>query len=138
MVRYSRSRGVALLTALMLSMFLLVLATGFLYFIERDSWQSLQQERALRADYAARSGLDYFYYKERTDPGVFTVGTTDGPHELQEDEFFEITKLADGGVRSRGFVQDDGGKLRAERVMVMPSNYLYLGGNKKAVYDEKL
>lgn len=129
------SRGIALLTALMISVFLLVLGIGFLYFIERDSYAQLQQERATRAEYAARSGLDYFYYKDIENPANFTVGVPVGPFPLQQGEYFEVTKTADGGCRSRGLIMD-GVNVRAERVLVVPGGVP--GGNRLAMYDEKL
>ena len=128
--------GIALITALMFSIFLFVTGMGFLYFMERDSYQQLQMERAVRAQYAARSGIDYFYYRDIEDPSALTVGVPTGAQELQPGEFFEITKMADGGCRSRGWIEDSGGEVRAERVLVVPGGIP--GGDRLAVYDENL
>jgi hypothetical protein len=124
------------MTVLMLSTFLLILGIAFLYFVERDSYAQLQQQRATRAEYAARSGVDYFYYRDISEPTALAVGVPDGPHFLQRDEYFEITKMADGGCRSRGFIRDRSGTMRAERVLIVPGGKL--GGDRLAIYDEKL
>ncbi len=129
-----RQKGIALITAMMLATFLFVTGLGFLYFMERDSHQQLRQERAIRAQYAARSGLDYFYFRDIEDPSTFTSGVVNGPFELEPGEYFEVTKMSDGGCRSRGWVEDSSGRVRAQRVLVAPGGIP--GGDRVGVYDE--
>ena len=54
-----KKQAVALMLALLLTTFLFVLGLGLLYFVERDSYVSLVQQRDQKAFVLARSGLMY-------------------------------------------------------------------------------
>lgn len=123
-----RARGVALITALLLTVFLLVLGLAFLTYVERDYHAASQQDKAARAYYLAQSGLEYY----RTRPGKFSAGISvtlslppGDPHQS-----FEVTLETDGTVRSRGSLVDASGRPGARRTLVAPQ------GDFTRIYDE--
>ncbi|MCE7873290.1 hypothetical protein DYH09_23345 [bacterium CPR1] len=122
-----RSRGVALITALMFMMFLLVVGLTFVTLMEQDYRFAAQQERSQRAYFLAQAGIDFY----RARASFFTVDT---PVELgvpagNTQNVFEVVLQADGTIRSRGMIKDAYGGVKADRVIVVPQ------GNFQRAYD---
>ena len=120
-------RGVAMITALLLAIFLLVLGLAFLTFTEQDYRFAGQQNNSTEAYYLAVSGVEYY----RARPATFTTGTAQvfsmppgDPHDR-----FEVTVEADGTVRSRGFLVNSSGDTVSERTLVAPQ------GDFSKLYD---
>ena len=126
--RGKRARGIALITALLLAVFFLVLALGFLAFMEQDYLFAGQMNRSSQAYYLAESGLDYY----RLRPAGFSAGvprTFDVPPGDPRSHF-EVLVQTDGTIRSKGYVTDNAGKELNSRTLVVPL------GNFAEVYDE--
>lgn len=122
----SKNRGVALITAVMVSMFLLVVGMAFLYFVERDSYLQLKADRQAKAHHLARAGIEYFAYCRAVqvgslgasgEPAPFGAGET-RTIQLGPNEFVEIT--ADStrrGCRALGYITSSTGSKTAEAVL---------------------
>lgn len=120
-------RGIALMTALMLITFLLIVGLGFLTMLEQDYNLGAQQVKGQQAYLLAQSGIDY--YKAR--PTTFTVDVPKALNlpEGDPDRVFEVVVKPDGTIRSSGRMLHDG-KVQAERILVVPQ------GNYGEMYDE--
>mgnify|MGYP000870229598 CR=1 FL=1 len=126
-MRRMRSKGVALITALMFMMFLLVVGLTFITLMEQDYRFAAQQERGQQAYFLAQAGIDFY----RARASFFTVDT---PVELgvpagNTQNLFEVVLQADGTIRSRGIIKDAYGAVKADRVIVVPQ------GNFQRAYD---
>lgn len=131
-------RGVAIATVLMLSVFLFVLGIGYLYMLDRDQHQQIRAERMNRALYVAKSGIDYFTFKEIEAPNSLAgEGVVSGPYEMGPGEFFRIEGDGENGCTVHAWLQDSSGRRLAEQTLVMPGNHR-LGGDRNAIYDPSL
>ena len=126
----------ALPFVLFLTILLLSFGVGLLFYMERDGYQQLHQERMNQALVLAQTGLDYFTFHRIEDPAAFPQGVTVGPFEVRPDHFFEFTPDDSGGCTIRGFVRS-GTKVVAERSLVLPGNHK-LGGDRRSTYDPAL
>lgn len=135
----SRSRGAALIYTLLLSSTLLLLCIAFMVSVQRDTSVQRRQELQVRAQYLALSGLDWFTYQEVTILATSAPGTVFGPFQLGAGEFFQVTKRADGGGESRGWLEDASGRELASRTLIAPNpEHPVPGGDRRATYDADL
>jgi hypothetical protein len=97
-------RGIALLSALFLSTFIFILVMSLLTLAEEDGTFSRQQERAARAYYTAKAGLELF--KEESE--VFPADT-DVVHHVLDSNYLQTFTLrkssVTGDITSLGIVQ---------------------------------
>lgn len=120
-------RGIALVTALMFMVFLLVVGLTFMTLMETDYRFAGSQERSSQAYFLAQAGIDFYKAKA----GLFTVNTPleFGLPETDTQHRFEVVIEADGTIRSKGMIKDPYGKIKAQRTLVVPQ------GNYAAMYD---
>lgn len=129
MVNRRRSPGMALATAIMVAMILLILGLAFLAFLERDYRFAGQQARNQEAYYLALAGLQF----QRSRPDLCQPGasvqkflpTTDPTH------YFILTVAADGAVTSKGVVMS--GLISTVRELTVP-----VGRSSREYHDETL
>ena len=106
----------ALATAIMVAMILLILGLAFLYYLERDYRFAGQQARSQEAFYLALAGLQF--QRSRPDlcqPGASVtkrVPLTDPTH------YFEVRTDSAGTIRSEGVVVT--GLTETRRVLSVP------------------
>ena len=120
----------------MLTVFLFTLGIGYLYMLDRDQHQQLRAERMNRALYVAKSGVDYFSFKEIEAPNSLATGNS-GPYEIGAGEFFRLEGDNEGGCTVYAWIEDSSGNRIAEQTLVLPGNHR-LGGDRNAVYDPNL
>lgn len=119
----SRGRGVALATALMLGVFLLILGMAFLTFIERDIFFASHQAASQDAYFLARSGMEYFRATGLpANPG-------DAAQTIQipignPQRVAVIQRPLSGDLIVTGRVYGALGIVRAERTLVAPGGSL--------------
>lgn len=122
-----KRRGIALMTALLFIVFLLIVGIAFLTMVEQDYSFGKQQQHRQQAFFLAQSGMDY--YKLRSSSFAPNTPQQFGLPLGDPDNRFEVVVLSDGTIRSRGWVENKG-KVLAERTLVVPA------GNFAAMYDE--
>ena len=132
----SEIEGISFPFVLFLTVLLFAMGLGFLSFVQRDSLLQTHSQRQTAVFTLARSGLDYFTFHKIEDPSRFPPGTTEGPFELSEGHFFEITGTVDGGCECRAWLVHNGNPV-LEKTLVLPSNHVY-GGDRTAIYDPEL
>lgn len=129
------ARGAALITALGLISFLLLLGLGFLTYVQRDLGFQRHQQAEARAQALARSGIEYYNYLDRQIPRTAPIyGAPGNPIvvTLSATEQFEIEALSDPNTYAvTGRILAEDGSVVTERRLVMP-----LGGYAK-LYDDQ-
>ena len=121
--------GVALMTALLVSVFLLVIGLAFLTFIERDVRFASRQDRQAQAYYLALSG--FRYYERRCGSFLANPQQTEAVPPGDTRRFFEVTYDPVGRtVTSRGYIVNSVGQVIGQRILVAP------GGNIGEFYDQ--
>ncbi len=120
-------RGAALMTALMVTMFLFVLSLAVLSYLERDSRASLQLRRTQQALANAQAGL--FYVRAQMIEGGSVGVLVDGTHRMYDLDStgldaFEVWLESDSGqtVHSLGLVRSASGNVLARRELASPSH----------------
>ena len=120
-------RGAALMTALMVTMFLFVLSLAVLSYLERDSRASLQLRRTQQALANAQAGMSYVRGQmiEANSVGALI----DGTHRVYDIDStgldaFEVWLDSDSGktVHSVGLVRSPSGLVIARRELASPSH----------------
>ena len=119
------------MTALLISMFLLIVGMAFLYFMERDSYLQLMADRQARSVYLARAGVEYFCFCHELLPASpdingavrpLTAGATQ-TISFNANEVVNVTVTASGaGCSATGCILDDTGKVIARSTMVVPES----------------
>lgn len=126
-------RGIALISAIMISFLLLTVGIGFLSFMERDAHFQAAQEYGNRAFYLARSGLELFHFHDIQNPDTVFPPNSAIVLDVSPREHIEVTKMP-GRCKARGFITTESGTVLAQRVLYMPTHYP--GGNENYTYEE--
>lgn len=127
-----------MMTAVLVSVFLLVVGMGFLYFMERDSYLQLTADRQARANYLARAGVEFFCFcKELTPAGQVNQSPDIGgalqpmtPGHFQQinfgpKEIVNVTVSSTGvGCKSEAFIFGDLNQVVAKAQMVVSDSHL--------------
>lgn len=114
------------MVALFLTVFLLVIGLGLLYYLERDSQASIGMNRSVRAQVIALAGLHYARLQEQayqqdlpTPPQAFPAGAAPQTFSLDASgsERFVIWKTATAGqpIHCRGEIVNSAGQVMASR-----------------------
>lgn len=116
------SRGMALITALLIGVLLLILGVAFLSYLENDYRFAARQEKGFQAYYLALAGLEY--QKTRTDILSPVASATDPTTKkvFVGDDYFEVKVYPDGRIESKGVVVMAAlatGAVSAERTLVI-------------------
>jgi len=120
-------RGVALATALLLMLFLLVVGVAMLSLLEQDVRHAGREAETSQAYYLALSGAEY-QRAHPSDPGPGQRKTLDLGQSVRAKRL-DISVAADGTVTSRGYLLDSDGKVVCERTVVMPA------GDRMRMYE---
>jgi hypothetical protein len=127
----SRNRGVALITALMISSFLFVMVIALITVTQQDLWFATAQERQAKAYFAATAGLDFY----RAESERFSVASPI-THKIHDDPQYDISftvqLLATGDVVSSSTVKTQNGNIVAQRTLMAR------GGDFTDIIDESL
>lgn len=128
-------RAAAMMLVLLVTTFLSILGMSLLYFVERDSYSTLQLHREQKAEMLALAGINYARYVQFTyGPDTFSglpplmiphTGTTIynvDPDGLEQFEIWTDTSdTTNYPVHSLGTVKDSQGKVLARRELATPS-----------------
>lgn len=147
----SRERGLALVTALLFSVFMLLVGLFFLISLRRDFDFQTRTDASLQAYYLALSGIDYYRTQpiDHSQPHPFDHPAFDqtNPARIQLDARLSFTvygmdasdpgvvldagaydervgELVGTTIVSRGEVRDGSGSLLAERTLVVPQGLM--------------
>ena len=112
------SRGMALITALLVAVLLLILGVAFLNYLENDYRFAARQEKGQQAYYLALAGLEF--QKTRSDLLSPVPGATPTETRNVGDSWhsFEVRVYPDGKIVSTGVVKTSLVTL-AERTLVV-------------------
>lgn len=111
-------RGIALITALLLSVFLLILGIFFLTFIERDSYFASTQKSHIDAYFLCQSGVEYYKTTglPNTDGTLLSLNVPAGDTQ----KVVTIERLAGGDIVFTGRILGFLGTVRAQRALIAP------------------
>lgn len=98
-------RGMALVTALLVSVVLLILGISFLNYLENDYHFASKQDKSQQAYYLALAGLEYQRTRlDRLSPRASAVTEKHSVPNGDPYHYFEITVFPDGRLESVGTV----------------------------------
>lgn len=125
-----RRRGVALATALMVSLLLIILAMSMLAFAQRDNDFEMRMEHEVMADAMARAGLEYYKVEsEQFGPGTVKSKVVSKGNLVQS---FTVSTDTNGTVTSVGSVTTQIGRPLAQKTLVAPM------GDMTRIFDTSL
>lgn len=128
-MRRFEARGVALATALMLSMLLLVLGLTLLTSSQRDLYFQQQQQARDKAELLAQSGLEYCHYLVNQTPpaldSTLTLNTVYTYTVQSPTDTYQIERRMDPATGMlalvvEGLVKKTSGEVQARRTIVVP------------------
>ena len=126
-----QSRGIALVTVLVMTVILLVLTVAFLFYAERGYRFAGLQERQNQAYFLALSGLEY--YKARPEEFIDTPSRRRPVPIDSTTDFFEVVLRSDGTIESTGILESTltgiSGNTTITRTIIVP------GGDLEKMYD---
>lgn len=114
----SAERGVALVTGLLIAVFVLFLSLSMLALVERDNAFNQSMEVQIRAEMAARGGLEFFKREaELFDATPTATGTLTDPDGRYTQQF--VVTYSGGDVQSVGTISQ-GPHVLAQHTVVAP------------------
>lgn len=123
-----RRNGIALITALLLAVFLFILGIFFLTFIDRDVFFASKQQSNMDAYFLTRSGMEYYQATGLPanigDPPV-TIQIPQGNNQRT----VTIALQSSGDIIFTGITRSISGQVKAKRTLVAP------GGNIDNWYE---
>ncbi len=114
------SPGVALMTGLLLAVFVMILSLSLLALAQNDNNYLSEHERDLRAYCAAESGLDAYRVASLsiTPGGAPLQGTVDPPPMSTYQQKWSVWLMATGDVKATGWLMDGTTTLATHTVMI--------------------
>lgn len=103
------SKGIALITALVMAVFLFVLGIFFSVFMDRDIYFAAKQHNNLDAYFLAYSGMEYYRVTGQTNTIEMPEGNTERRCMIQN---------VSGDIWFTGIVSSATGEIRAERTLI--------------------
>lgn len=121
----SKERGIALMIALFLTVFLFVLGLTLLYFLDQDSRFGLTMQRAQQAQSMAQAGI-FFARSQELNYGPDCIGTAPLIYwaDASQTQGFLIWKEEEPNpskqIHSRGLIYSTDGKVLGKREVAAP------------------